>query len=96
MEKKKVKVLKYQDHPELENKIVEVTIINNEKRKPRMRNKITTKHRQPRMTIMQLALEMRAGFAVLNKEVSEIKETLKRHEEILKRHELIFEKNNLK
>jgi hypothetical protein len=89
---KKVKVNKYQVHPELENKIVEVTIINNEKNKPIVKKPTTPKKpKLPRMTINQLALEMRAGFAAVNqkidKEVGEIKETLKRHEEILMRHE---------
>jgi hypothetical protein len=56
MEKKKVKVNKYQDHPELENKIVEVTIMNSEKIKSRMKKTIVPrKPKQPRMTIAQLA-----------------------------------------
>jgi hypothetical protein len=67
MDKKKVRVLKYQDHPEMENKVVECVIIGIENTKPRMRSKITPrKPKQSRMTIMQLALEMRAGFAAIN------------------------------
>jgi outer membrane murein-binding lipoprotein Lpp len=54
--KKKVKVIKYQDHPELENKIMEFTIMNSEKIKPRMKGvKQNKKPKQPRMTINQLA-----------------------------------------
>jgi hypothetical protein len=49
------------------------------------------------MTINQLALEMRAGFAAVNqkidKEVGEIKETLKRHEDILNKHTEILERH---
>jgi hypothetical protein len=48
---------------------------------------------QSTSTVNNLAIEMRAGFTAVNqkidKEVGEIKETLKRHE-------LIFERNNLK
>jgi exosome complex RNA-binding protein Csl4 len=129
MNKKKVKVVEYNNHPEMEGDEMQVAIMNNEKIKPKMKNKIAPrKPKQPRMTVTQLAVivgqqgtkldqlvlvvntlavEMRAGFAAVNqkidKEVSEIKETLKRHEEILmrhdeilKRHDLIFERNNLK
>jgi hypothetical protein len=65
--KKKVKVLKYQDHPELENKVVECVIMNNEKIEPRMKGiKQNKKPKQPRITINQLAIEMRAGFAAVN------------------------------
>jgi hypothetical protein len=89
------------NHPELENKVVEFIIMNNENKNPRMRSKIAPiKPKQPRMTINQLAsivnnlaIEMHAGFAAvnqkINKEIGEIKETLKRHEEI-------FARNNLK
>jgi methyl-accepting chemotaxis protein len=122
---KRIKIKKYSKHPESEGDELQVVIIDNEKRKPRMR---TTnglrKPKQQRMTVNQLAItvsqlagivgqqgtkldqlaitvnqlavtvnnlaiEMRAGFTALNKEVSEFKETLKRHEEI-------FARNNLK
>jgi hypothetical protein len=63
---KKVKVLKYQDHPELENKIVEVTIMNSEKIKPRMKTITTPKKPKPRMTINQLAEIVVKGFAAVN------------------------------
>ncbi|MDR2830594.1 MAG: hypothetical protein LBB45_06145 [Methanobrevibacter sp.] len=57
MEKKKVRVLKYQDHPELENKVVECVIMNNKKRKPRMRTtKRPKKPKQPKITVAQLAM----------------------------------------
>jgi outer membrane murein-binding lipoprotein Lpp len=56
MDKKKVRVLKYQDHPELENKVVECVIMNNENIKSRMKKTIVPrKPKQPRMTINQLA-----------------------------------------
>ncbi|MDR2830274.1 MAG: hypothetical protein LBB45_04450 [Methanobrevibacter sp.] len=104
MDKKKVKVVEYSNHPEMEGDELKVVIIGNEKRKPRMRTaKGPRKPKQPRMTIMQLAIEMRAGFVAINKEIADIKVTLQRHEdilnkhtEILERHELIFERNNLK
>jgi hypothetical protein len=118
---KRIKIKKYNKHPEVVGDEIEVTIMNNEKIKPRMKSKITLKPRQPRMTVNQLAgivgqqgtkldqlaitvnqlavtvnnlaIEMRVGFAAVNqkidKEVGEIKETLKRHE-------LIFARNNLK
>jgi hypothetical protein len=54
--KTKVRVLKYQDHPELENKVVEFTIMNSEKIKPKMKGvKQNKKPKHPRMTIAQLA-----------------------------------------
>jgi hypothetical protein len=113
--KKQIKVLKYEEHPEFVGNEIEVAIINNEKTRPTVKNLTTqNKPKQPRMTINQLvgivnqltstvnnlAVEMRAGFGRINteiaavnqkidKEVGEIKETLKRHEEI-------FERNNLK
>jgi hypothetical protein len=91
---KKVKVNKYQDHPELENKIVEVTIINNEKRKPIVKK--TKEPKQPRMTINQLAIEMRAGFAAVNQRMDKIDDRIDKIEETLERHEEIFKRNNLK
>jgi hypothetical protein len=130
---KTIKIKKYSKHPEIEGDKLEVTIMNNEKRKPIVKKPITPdKPKQPRMTIAllagvvnklaitvsqqgekidQLATIVAEGFAAVNhrmdvefavvnqkidKEVGEIKETLKRHEEILKRHDLIFERNNLK
>jgi hypothetical protein len=63
---KKVKVNKYQDHPELENKIVEVTIMNSGKIKPRMKTITTPKKPKPRMTINQLAEIVVKGFAAVN------------------------------
>ncbi|MDR2830275.1 MAG: hypothetical protein LBB45_04455 [Methanobrevibacter sp.] len=97
MEKKKVKVVEYNNHPEIEGDELKVVIMNNENKKTRMRTtKGPRKPKQPRMTINQLAvivnnlaIEMRAGFAAINKEIVDIKETLKRHEEI-------FARNNLK
>jgi outer membrane murein-binding lipoprotein Lpp len=54
---KKVKVVKYQDHPELENKVVECVIMNNEKIKPKMKKPIVPrKPKPPRMTVIQLAV----------------------------------------
>jgi hypothetical protein len=109
--KKKVKVIEYSKHPEMEGDELKVAIMNSEKIKPRLRSKLKPrKLKQPKMTIMQLAgivnqlagtvnnlaIQMRAGFAAINKEIVDIKETLKRHEKILKKHELIFERNNLK
>jgi hypothetical protein len=105
---KKVKVNKYQDHPELENKIVEVTIINNKKMKPIVKNPtIPREPKQPRMTINQLAIEMRAGFAAVNhrmdveftavnRRMDKIDDRIDKIEETLERHEEIFKRNNLK
>jgi hypothetical protein len=105
---KKIKVMKYQDHPELENKIVEVAIIKNEKRKPIVKKPIVPrKPKQPRMTIEQLAIIVvqqgtrldqlativAEGFAAVNKRIDKIEETLQRHEEILMRHEQILNKH---
>jgi hypothetical protein len=67
MEKKKVKVVEYSNHPEMEGDELQVAIINNEKIEPRMKGaKQNKKSKQPRMTINQLAIEMRAGFAAVN------------------------------
>jgi hypothetical protein len=111
MDKKKVKVIEYSNHPEMEGDELQVAIMNNEKIKPRMRTaKGPRKPKQPRMTIEQLAVivtqqgtkldQLAAivakGFAAVNKRIDKIEETLERHEEILKKHELIFERNNLK
>jgi hypothetical protein len=108
---KKIRIKKYNKHPEVVGDEIEVTIMNNEKIEPKMKHSTTLrKPKQPRMTINQLAvivnnlaIEMRAGFAAINKRIDhlevridKIEETLERHEEILKRHELIFERNNLK
>jgi hypothetical protein len=69
-----------------------------------------TKLDQLVLVVNNLAIEMRAWFAAINKEIVDIKvtlqrhevilnkhtEILERHEEILMRHELIFARNNLK
>jgi hypothetical protein len=91
--KKQIKVLKYKEHPEFVGNEIEVAIINNEKRKPIVKNPTPNKPKQTRMTINQLAdivsnlaLEMRAGFAAVNQrmdkietDISDIKKTLKRN-----------------
>jgi hypothetical protein len=71
--KKQIKVLKYEEHPEFVGNEIEVAIINNEKTRPIVKNPTPNKPKQPRMTINQLAdivtnlaLEMRAGFAAMN------------------------------
>jgi hypothetical protein len=67
MDKKNVKVVEYSNHPEMEGDELKVVIMNNEKIEPRMKKPIIhRKPKQPRMTIMQLAIEMRAGFAAVN------------------------------
>jgi hypothetical protein len=86
---KRIKIKKYSKHPEMEGDKLEVTIMNNEKIKPRMKKPIVPRNpKQPKMTVAQLAVivadlakEMRVGFA-------EIKATLARHEEIFKRNNL--------
>jgi hypothetical protein len=86
---KKVKVVKYQDHPELENKVVEYVIMNSEKIKPKMKKPIVPrKPKQPRMTIDQLALEMRAGFATINKRIDKLEDEVVGINAVLKRNNL--------
>jgi hypothetical protein len=64
--KKQIKVLKYEEHPEFIGNEIEVAIINNEKTRPIVKKPTPDKPKQPRMTINQLAIEMRAGFAAVN------------------------------
>jgi methyl-accepting chemotaxis protein len=53
---KRIKIKKYSKHPEMEGDKLEVTIMNSEKIKPRMKKQIIPrKSKQPRMTINQLA-----------------------------------------
>jgi quinolinate synthase len=105
---KKVKVIKYQDHPELENKVVEYSIIDNKKIKPIVKKKKEPK--QSKMTINQLAgivnqlastvndltIEMRAGFVAVNQRMNRIENDVSDIKKTLKRHDEIFERNNLK
>jgi hypothetical protein len=92
--KKQIKVLKYEEHPEFVGNEIEVAIMNNEKRKPRMKSKIAPRKPKPsRMTINQLAKIVLDGFAAVNQRIDKIEETLKRHEEILMRHEDILNKH---
>jgi hypothetical protein len=73
MDKKKVRVLKYQDHPELENKVVECVIMNNENIKSRMKNKIAPrKPKQPRMTVAQLATTVAQLTVTVNQIVTTV------------------------
>jgi regulator of replication initiation timing len=97
MDKKKVMVIEYNNHPEMEGDELKVVIMNNEKIKPKMKKPIAPrKPKQPRITIDQLAKIVLDGFAAINQRIDKIEETLKRHEEILMRHEEIFKRNNLK
>jgi flagellar biosynthesis/type III secretory pathway chaperone len=94
MEKKKVKVVEYSNHPEMEGDELKVVIMNNEKIEPRMKKTIIPRiPKQPRMTIDQLAKIVLDGFATVNQRIDKIEETLQRHEEILMRHEQILNKH---
>jgi polyhydroxyalkanoate synthesis regulator phasin len=94
--KKQIKVLKYEEHPEFVGNEIEVGIINNEKRKPIVKSKIAPrKPKQPRMTINQLAgtvnqlasivnnlaVEMRAGFAAVNQRIDGLERRIDKLEE---------------
>jgi hypothetical protein len=86
---KKIRIKKYNKHPEVVGDEIEVTIMNNKVIKPIVKKTTTPrKPKQPRMTIMMLVLEMRAGFAAVNQRIDKIEDTLKRHEEIFKRNNL--------
>jgi hypothetical protein len=101
--KKQIKVLKYEEHPEFVGNEIEIAIINNEKRKPIVKKPTPDKPKQPRMTINQLAIEMHAGFAAVNqrmdvefaavnqkidKEVGGINKRIDKIEDVLKRNNL--------
>jgi hypothetical protein len=78
--KKQIKVLKYEEHPEFVGNEIEVAIINNEQTRPIVKKSITpNKPKEPRITINQLAIEMRAGFAAINQRIDNIEDVLKRN-----------------
>jgi hypothetical protein len=100
---KRIKIKKYSKHPEMEGDKLEVTIMNSEKIKPRMKSKIAPrKPKQPRMTVAQLAMTVSQLAIIVNNLAidvnnltiemragfAEIKATLARHEEIFKRNNL--------
>jgi hypothetical protein len=93
MDKKKVRVLKYEEHPEFVGNEIEVAIINNKETRPIVKNPTTpNKPKEPRMTINQLAIEMRAGFAAVNHrmdvEFAAINQRIDNIEDVLKRNNL--------
>jgi hypothetical protein len=89
MDKKKVRVVEYSNRPEMEGDELQVIIIDNENIKPRMKSKIAPrKPKQPSMTIMQLAIEMRAGFARVNTEIAAVNQKIDKIEDVLKRNNL--------
>jgi hypothetical protein len=105
--KKQIKILKYEEHPEFVGNEIEVAIMNNEKRKPIVKKQTTPEKPKPRMTINQLATivekqgtkldqlaEIVTNLTVeMRAGFADIKVILERHEEILMRHENILKKH---
>jgi hypothetical protein len=95
--KKQIKILKYEEHPEFVGNEIEVAIMNNKKRKPTMKNPtVPKKPKQPRMTINQLAIEMRAGFARVNIEIAAINQRMDKLEDKVENISDVLIRNNLK
>jgi hypothetical protein len=109
--KKQIKVLKYEEHPEFVGNEIEVAIINNEKIRPIVKKtNVPRKPKQPRMTINQLAgtvnqlavivnnlaVEMRAGFAAINQRIDKIENGIGVINKRIDNIEDVLKRNNLK
>jgi hypothetical protein len=96
-----IKIVRCIEYPQFEGLFIDVDIIDNEKSKKKMNGtKGNKKPKQPRVTVAQLAvivnnlvIEMRAGFARIDKRIDKIEETLERHEQILNEHTKILKKH---